>query len=381
VLTNNGSGGFVLASSPSVGNAPDSVCAADVNGDGKVDLISANHDDSTLTVLTNNGSGSFVFASTLGLGSVPGSTPFSVYAADVNGDGKVDLISANFGADTLTVLTNALALTPSTQIYSASYGASFTGNGGGLTNVNATTLGGSITANSFAALSDGLIAETNRATTAEGVLTANLNAEAARATAAENTLSTNAAQLAGANSFTDTNNFSGVTIATNPNNTFNGTFTGSGAGLMNTTTAGNYVFAYDTKTQSIISAGVFQDIKFSSIGQVNGWVHTSGSGSFTNTQSGLYLVQYSAELSASKAPSATVSMIGTLNGTEIPGSQCAVEVTAGSITTIAKAFLVSVAYGNTFKLKFTSMAGGAIAGNIGAGSTKPSVSCTIIRIQ
>ena len=42
MLTNNGSGGFVLAATLSVGSGPDSVVAADVNGDGKVDLISAN---------------------------------------------------------------------------------------------------------------------------------------------------------------------------------------------------------------------------------------------------------------------------------------------------------------------------------------------------
>ena len=53
VLTNNGSGGFVLATTLSVGNGPDSVTAADVNGDGKVDLISANWGDNTLSVLTN----------------------------------------------------------------------------------------------------------------------------------------------------------------------------------------------------------------------------------------------------------------------------------------------------------------------------------------
>jgi hypothetical protein len=55
VLTNNGSGGFGLSSSPVVGEWPVSLVAADVNGDGKVDLISANYNDSTLTVLINNG--------------------------------------------------------------------------------------------------------------------------------------------------------------------------------------------------------------------------------------------------------------------------------------------------------------------------------------
>jgi hypothetical protein len=85
-----------------VGSAPIGVAAADVNGDGKPDLISANVNDSTLTILTNNGSGGFVSNATLTVGS----RPAFVIAGDVNGDGKLDLISADSSSNALTVWIN-----------------------------------------------------------------------------------------------------------------------------------------------------------------------------------------------------------------------------------------------------------------------------------
>jgi hypothetical protein len=102
VLTNNGIGGFGSNATYSVGSEPNQVVAADVNGDGTPDLISANWNDNTLTVLINNGTGGFGSKATYSVGS----TPSSVVTADVNGDGRVDLISANYKDNTLTVLTN-----------------------------------------------------------------------------------------------------------------------------------------------------------------------------------------------------------------------------------------------------------------------------------
>jgi hypothetical protein len=67
-----------------------------------VDLITANGGTNTLTVLTNNGSGGFAASSSPGVGL----HPYWVTTSDVNGDGKPDLISANYGDNTLTVLTN-----------------------------------------------------------------------------------------------------------------------------------------------------------------------------------------------------------------------------------------------------------------------------------
>ncbi len=102
VLTNNGSGGFGSNATLIVGFGPSAVVAADVNGDGKADLISANETDNTVTVLTNNSGGLFGSNGTFAVGL----RPRGLVATDVNGDGALDLVSPNAGANTLTVLTN-----------------------------------------------------------------------------------------------------------------------------------------------------------------------------------------------------------------------------------------------------------------------------------
>jgi hypothetical protein len=89
---------------------PWSVAAGDFNGDGKPDLVVANFDSATVSVLLNTTAAgattpSFAPQRTFATGS----NPQSVAVGDFNGDGKPDLAVANSGSNTVSVLLNTTA--------------------------------------------------------------------------------------------------------------------------------------------------------------------------------------------------------------------------------------------------------------------------------
>jgi hypothetical protein len=100
VLLGNGDGSFGPPQNLAVGFKPWSLAVEDVNGDGKPDIVTANVGDKTVSVLLGNGDGTFRPAQTFAVGSYP----FSVAVADLTGDGKPDIITANSGDNTVSVL-------------------------------------------------------------------------------------------------------------------------------------------------------------------------------------------------------------------------------------------------------------------------------------
>jgi len=85
-----------------------SVCAKDLNGDGDVDVLSASAWDDEIACYENiDGQGTFVFDSWSHLISASADDARAVYAADLNGDGYPDVLSASAGDDKIAWYENA----------------------------------------------------------------------------------------------------------------------------------------------------------------------------------------------------------------------------------------------------------------------------------
>jgi FG-GAP-like repeat len=92
VLLGNGDGTFQTAVTyGSGGQGASSVAVGDLNGDGKPDLAVANGGSPQVGVLLGNGDGTFQPVQTYPSGG------FDIAIADVNGDGKLDLLIVNCG--------------------------------------------------------------------------------------------------------------------------------------------------------------------------------------------------------------------------------------------------------------------------------------------
>jgi len=100
-----GNGTFHPPVAYAAGPSPFTLTAADLDGDGKLDLVSGNIQASSISVLRGNGDGRFWAA----INYPAGSTPLAISTGDMNSDGKLDIVIANGGGG-MTVLQEMATL-------------------------------------------------------------------------------------------------------------------------------------------------------------------------------------------------------------------------------------------------------------------------------
>ncbi len=103
VLLGDGGGGFSSITTYPAGNAPRGLSILDAEGDGDTDIVTAHRDSSNLALFRNDGSGQFAAAAFFEGG---GAGETAVTCADADNDGFVDVFAACHGSDRITLLLN-----------------------------------------------------------------------------------------------------------------------------------------------------------------------------------------------------------------------------------------------------------------------------------
>jgi hypothetical protein len=108
ILLGVGGGAFSSPHALPVGGTPVSVAAGDVDGDGRLDLVSTNQGSSSISLLRGRGDGTFAPK----VDYPTGSNPVDVALGDLNDDERLDIVVATRLASTVEVLFNSCGPPP-----------------------------------------------------------------------------------------------------------------------------------------------------------------------------------------------------------------------------------------------------------------------------
>jgi hypothetical protein len=107
---NDGAGGFPTSTSFPTGSGPGAIAAGDLDGDGVADLLTGSQNSggpNTVSLLRGNGSRSFATP----VSAPTGDYPIALALGDIDGDKRLEILTADHLDNTVTVLRNTLATT------------------------------------------------------------------------------------------------------------------------------------------------------------------------------------------------------------------------------------------------------------------------------
>ena len=103
ILLGKGDGTFLSPTTVNAGTSPATATMADLDGTGHLDLVISDLGANQLTIQQGNGDGTFGGVTTIPTGNAPA----SIAVADFNGDGKLDLAVIIINDNTVAIFLNA----------------------------------------------------------------------------------------------------------------------------------------------------------------------------------------------------------------------------------------------------------------------------------
>ncbi|HEV2831773.1 MAG TPA: FG-GAP-like repeat-containing protein, partial [Hanamia sp.] len=116
-VSTHGNLSFYSASRFTTGTYPVCVAMADIDGDGKPDLVTSNQQSNNISLLRNTSSSANISFETH-VDYAAGANPIFVAIGDLDGDGRPDIVNANSSADVVSVFRNIIGTNIAPVIHS-----------------------------------------------------------------------------------------------------------------------------------------------------------------------------------------------------------------------------------------------------------------------
>ena len=110
VLLGKGDGTFAARVVYGTGAGPSAVALGDLNGDGKLDIVTTNIDAGTVSVLPGKGDGTFSARLDSPVGGDSTSPMRNIALGDLNGDGKLDAVVADYRTSQVGMLVGSMSV-------------------------------------------------------------------------------------------------------------------------------------------------------------------------------------------------------------------------------------------------------------------------------